>query len=56
MLANGALPQREGEHFAARVDRDAVAGRMDVDRAQVFDVRSQLHQLENDRPWITYGY
>jgi iron complex transport system ATP-binding protein len=24
--------------------------------AQVFDVRSQLHRLENDRPWITYGY
>jgi iron complex transport system ATP-binding protein len=24
--------------------------------AQVFDVHSQLHRLENDRPWITYGY
>jgi iron complex transport system ATP-binding protein len=24
--------------------------------AQVFDVTSQLHRLENDRPWITYGY
>jgi iron complex transport system ATP-binding protein len=24
--------------------------------AHVFDVRSQLHRLENDRPWITYGY
>jgi iron complex transport system ATP-binding protein len=24
--------------------------------AEVFDVSSQLHRLENDRPWITYGY
>jgi iron complex transport system ATP-binding protein len=24
--------------------------------ADVFGVRSQLHQLENGRPWITYGY
>jgi iron complex transport system ATP-binding protein len=24
--------------------------------AGVFGVRSQLHQLENGRPWITYGY
>jgi iron complex transport system ATP-binding protein len=24
--------------------------------AQVFDVRAQLHRLDNDRPWITYGY
>jgi iron complex transport system ATP-binding protein len=24
--------------------------------AQVFDVFSQLHKLENGRPWITYGY
>ena len=24
--------------------------------AHVFDVRSQLHRLENDRSWITYGY
>jgi iron complex transport system ATP-binding protein len=24
--------------------------------ADVFGVRSQLHELENGRPWITYGY
>jgi iron complex transport system ATP-binding protein len=24
--------------------------------ARVFDVSAQLHKLENDRPWITYGY
>jgi iron complex transport system ATP-binding protein len=24
--------------------------------ASVFGVRSQLHRLDNDRPWITYGY
>jgi len=24
--------------------------------ASVFGVRSELHRLENDRPWITYGY
>jgi iron complex transport system ATP-binding protein len=43
---------------AGRVAADgAPASVMQPDTiAQVFDVRSQLHRLENDRPWITYGY
>jgi iron complex transport system ATP-binding protein len=43
---------------AGRVAADgAPASVMQPDNiAQVFEVRSQLHRLENDRPWITYGY
>ena len=43
---------------AGRVAADGAPARvMQPDTiAQVFDVRSQLHRLENDRPWITYGY
>ena len=43
---------------AGRVKADgAPASVMQPDTiAQVFDVHSQLHRLENDRPWITYGY